>query len=157
MASWLATRGLATLHLRIGRAMENAMSVAGYLAQQAEQQFGSLLEEVRYPGLPSHPDHELANRQLQGGFGSMVSFRLAGNEDVADRFLKAADSLPFCPSLGEASTTLSHPASTSHRDMDDSQRAKLGITGGTIRLSVGIESTEFILKAIEQGLMGAKG
>ena len=157
MASWLATRGLATLHLRIGRAMENAMSVASYLAQQAEQQFGSLLEEVRYPGLPSHPDHELASRQLQGGFGSMVSFRLAGNEEVADRFLKAADSLPFCPSLGEASTTLSHPASTSHRDMDDSQLAKLGITGGTIRLSAGIESTEFILKAIEQGLMGAKG
>lgn len=155
MASWLAARGLATLHLRIARATENAMAVACFLAEESEQQFSLLLEDVQYPGLPAHPDHALASRQLQGGFGSMVSFRLAGDASVADRFLAAAADLAFCPSLGEASTTLSHPSSTSHRGLSDEEGDRLGITAGTIRLSVGIESVEFITSALEQGLVGA--
>jgi cystathionine beta-lyase/cystathionine gamma-synthase len=155
MASWLAARGLATLHLRIARATENAMAVACFLVEKSEQQFSSVLEDVQYPGLPGHPDHALACRQLQGGFGSMVSFRLAGYAGVADRFLSAAAGLAFCPSLGEASTTLSHPSSTSHRGLTDQEGKILGITPGTIRLSVGIESIEFITGALELGLVGA--
>ena len=85
----------------------------------------------------------------------MVSFRLAGDATMADRFLAAAPGLAFCPSLGEASTTLSHPASTSHRRLAENEAAERGITAGTIRLSVGIESIEFITQALEQGLAGA--
>ena len=153
MSSWLATRGLATMHLRMARASENALAVAQFLAEQ--QQAGSLVVDVQYPGLPGHPDHDLASRQLQGGFGAMISFRLAGDSTMADRFLAAAPGLAFCPSLGETSTTLSHPASTSHRGLSEQEAAALGITAGTIRLSVGIESVEFITQALEQGLAGA--
>ena len=85
----------------------------------------------------------------------MVSFRLAGDATMADRFLAAASGLAFCPSLGEASTTLSHPASTSHRRLAENEAAELGITAGTIRLSVGIESTEFIIQELGQGFAGA--
>ena len=157
MASWLAARGIVTLHLRIARATENAMAAARFLVEKREQQFSLLLEDVQYPGLPGHPDHALASRQLQGGFGSMVSFRLAGDASVADRFLAAAPGLAFCPSLGEASTTLSHPSSTSHRGLAEQEGKILGITAGTIRLSVGIESIEFITGALGQGLVGAAG
>ncbi|MEO2023909.1 MAG: PLP-dependent transferase, partial [Pirellulaceae bacterium] len=69
---------------------------------------------------------------------------------AADRFIEAAARFPFCPSLGELSTTLSHPASTSHRKLSEPDRARVGITGGTIRLSVGVESTEYILESLAQ-------
>ena len=85
----------------------------------------------------------------------MISFRLTGDSTMTDRFFAAATGLAFCPSLGETSTTLSHPASTSHRGLSEQEAAELGITAGTIRLSVGIESVEFITEALEQGLAGA--
>ncbi len=153
MNSWLATRGLATLHLRISRAVTNAQTVAQFLAEQLA---AGLIEDVQYPGLESHPDHALACQQLSGGFGHMISFRLAGDADTADQFLAAAESLAFCPSLGEATTTLSHPMSTSHRRLTSDQQQQLGISAGTIRLSVGIESAEFILDALAKGLAAVK-
>lgn len=145
---WLAARGLATMHLRVERACDNALRAAEYLARQAP------VELVDYPGLPSHPQHALAVRQLDGRFGSIVTFRLSGGRPAANAFMKAATHIPFCPSLGEASTTLSHPESTSHRGLTVDARAALGITGGTIRLSVGIESAEFVCDALAQGLRG---
>ena len=85
----------------------------------------------------------------------MVTFRLAGGRAAADAFIAAAaQQIPFCPSLGELSTTLSHPETTSHRGMTGEQRAALGITGGTIRLSVGTESIEFIREALVEALPG---
>lgn len=143
---WLAARGLATLHLRAERASDNALAAARLLAGRAE------VAGVDYPGLATHPDHALAARQLGDRFGSIVTFHLAGGRTATDRFVAAAEHIPFCPSLGELHTTLSHPASTSHRGLSPQARAKLGITDGTIRLSVGTESPEFVAAALAQGL-----
>jgi cystathionine beta-lyase/cystathionine gamma-synthase len=82
----------------------------------------------------------------------MVSFTLRGGTAAAEAFMRAAGHIPFCPSLGELSTTQSHPASTSHRSLSEAARAALGISGGTIRLSVGIESSEAVVAAVDEGL-----
>jgi cystathionine beta-lyase/cystathionine gamma-synthase len=145
---WLAMRGLGTLALRMERASANALEAARYL-QTVEQ-----VAEVFYPGLETHPDHALAARQLTGGFGSVVTFRLRAGAQAADEFIRAAAGIPFCPSLGDLCTTLSHPASTSHRSLSVEQLAALGIDGGIIRLSLGIESAAAIRAALEQGLAG---
>jgi cystathionine beta-lyase/cystathionine gamma-synthase len=144
---WLAERGLATAALRIERACENALAAAELLQSQKQH-----VDRVHYPGLPTHQQHALAKMQLAGRFGTIVSFNLAGGRPAADAFIAAAKQIPFCPSLGELSTTLSHPETTSHRGLTADQRAALGITGGTIRLSVGTESAEFIREALNQGL-----
>jgi cystathionine beta-lyase/cystathionine gamma-synthase len=106
---------------------------------------------VLYPGLDSHPEHELAQRQFGGRFGTMVTFTLAGGLDAARAFIASATEIPFSPSLGDLATTLSHPVSTSHRGLDPAERRRLGIDEGTIRLSLGIESTETVLRRIEAG------
>jgi len=156
---WLAARGIGTLALRAERASQNALSAARYLAGRSE------CEAVHYPGLPTHPDHALAARQFAGPqgpqpgsttlFGSMLAFTLRGGRAAAERFIAAAKQIPFCPSLGDLSTTLSHPESTSHRGLTPDERAALGITGGTIRLSVGVESPEQVTAALAEGLAGA--
>lgn len=143
---WLTARGLATLHLRIERAAANALKAAEFLCGRAE------VAAVDYPGLPRHPDHALACRQFRGGFGTIVAFHLHGGRASADRFIAAATNIPFYPSLGEVCTSLSHPESTSHRGLSPEQRAALGIGGGTIRLSVGCESPEHVLEALQAGL-----
>lgn len=145
---WLASRGLATLHLRVERACSNAQLAAEMLAADPR------VERVDYPGLPSHRDRQLAGRQFTGRYGWMLTFHLAGGRAAADAFLRAARRIPFCPSLGELCTTLSHPQSTSHRSLSDAQRAALGIHGGTIRLSIGTESSDYVLSAIREGLIG---
>ena len=142
---WLALRGLGTLALRLRQACSNAQAAAEFLVTQSQQ-----VESIQYPGLPSHADHAQACRQFKDQFGSIVTFNLAGGQPAADRFIEAAARFPFCPSLGELSTTLSHPASTSHRKLSESDRALVGITGGTIRLSVGVESSEYILESLAQ-------
>ena len=147
--AWLALRGLSTLHLRAERASSNAM-IAARLLDQAHDK----VRNVDYPGLRSHPDHALATDQLTGGFGAMVTFHLAGGRPAAHAFMAAASEIPFCPSLGDVGTTLSHPESTSHRGLSPNERARLGIQGGTIRLSIGTESESFIRNAIQQGLAG---
>lgn len=146
---WLAQRGLATAHLRIERACQNALAAAEFLTSQAPR-----VATVHYPGLADHPQQDLARRQFGELFGTIVTFRLAGGRAAADAFIATARQIPFCPSLGEVSTTLSHPETTSHRGMTAEQRAALGITGGTIRLSVGTESVEFVREALAAGLAG---
>ena len=145
---WLAARGLMTLHLRAKAASENAQAVAKFLC--AQQNF---VENVRYPGLPTHVDHALASNQFGALFGAIVTFDLTGGIAAAEKFIaKISSSIPFAPSLGEVSTTLSHPASTSHRNQTPQQQAALGITGGTIRLSVGTESSESIISSLADAL-----
>jgi len=143
---WLAERGVGTLHLRIERASANALAAAQFLADRPE------VEAVHYPGLSDHPDHALAAGQLAGRYGWMVTFTLRGDLATASRFITAARRIPFCPSLGDLCTTLTHPASTSHRLQSPEARSKLGILDGTIRLSVGIESSQFVLDALAEGL-----
>jgi len=146
--AWLTLRGLTTLHLRVDRACSTAQRVAEFLASHPR------VEHVDYPGLLSHPQHDLAARQFGGRYGSIVTFRLAGGRPAADALIAAAHRIPFCPSLGEACTTLSHPESTSHRSLTPPERLALGVTGGTIRLSVGIESPEFVLESLAEALPG---
>lgn len=147
---WLALRGLGTLGLRIERACENALTVAQFLEKSKS------VRAVYYPGLPEHPDHELARRQFGDRYGTIVTFTLEGGLEAARSFMAASDRIPFCPSLGELSTTLSHPESTSHRGLTTQARQSLGITGGTIRLSLGIESAATIIDAIGHGLANAE-
>jgi cystathionine beta-lyase/cystathionine gamma-synthase len=144
---WLAQRGLVTAHLRVERACHNALAAAEFLKSQAPR-----VAAVHYPGLTNHPHHAVAQRQFGGLFGTIVTFDLAGGRSAADAFIARANQIPFCPSLGEVSTTLSHPETTSHRGLTTEQRSALGITGGTIRLSVGTESIDFIRDALNEGL-----
>ncbi|MBC8351908.1 MAG: aminotransferase class V-fold PLP-dependent enzyme [Planctomycetes bacterium] len=147
--AWLAVRGLATMHLRVERACETAQRVADALCGEGS------VEHVDYPGLPNHFQHDLATKQFGGSYGAIVTFRLAGGRSAADAFIAAAKRIPFCPSLGEATTTLSHPESTSHRGLSSAEREVLGISGGTIRLSIGLESTDFVITAIQEALTAA--
>jgi cystathionine beta-lyase/cystathionine gamma-synthase len=142
---WLAARGLATLALRIERAAANALALAEALAAR----LGAAA--TVYPGLPGHPQHALARRQFGGRFGTIVTCTLPGGRPAVERFL-AGSGIPFCPSLGELSTTLSHPESTSHRGLPPAERAALGIDAGTLRFSLGIESSAAILAAVARGL-----
>ena len=144
--AWLAARGLGTLAVRARVANENAAAAAAHLAEHEK------VERVIYPGLSDHPEHELARRQFAEQYGSMVSFTIRGGAAAVDRFFAAARDIPFSPSLGDLSTTASHPASTSHRGLSDDDRAALGIDAGMIRLSVGIESKAAVLAAVDEGL-----
>jgi cystathionine beta-lyase/cystathionine gamma-synthase len=153
--SWLAARGLQTLTLRWQQAADNAQAIATWLTKQEG------IDAVHFPGLAAHIDHKLAMRQFaaaknaQGQIrcGTLVSFTLAGGWDAATRFIAALhETIPFCPSLGELHTTLSHPASTSHRALMPAERSALGIEDGTIRLSVGIEAVEQIQRNLLAGL-----
>jgi cystathionine beta-lyase/cystathionine gamma-synthase len=143
---WLAARGLGTMALRVERSNDNALSAAEFLA--GELASGA----VQYPGLENHPDHALAARQFLGRFGSIVTFTLPGGTPAATAFMKGASRIAFSPSLGDLSTTLSHPESTSHRSMSPADRRRLGIEGGTIRLSVGIESPDWVRESLAEGL-----
>ena len=142
---WLAERGLATLNLRMHAACRNAAVLAGWLTEQ------NGVAKVIYPGLPNHPDHELAKRQLNGGFGNMLCFELEEGRAAVNRLLRHSG-LPFSPSLGHTTTTLSHPATTSHRYVTAAERRRQGITDGLVRLSVGVEEVGLIQEEIGRGL-----
>ena len=148
---WLAARGLETLALRIDRACANALAVAQHLAGS-----GTPVAAVHYPGLPDHPDHALARRQFSGGWGTLVAFTLRGGWKAAEAFLGSAGEIPFCPSLGETCTTLSHPASTSHRGLTPAERQAIGIEDGTLRLSLGLERPATIMAWLDQGLAAVR-
>ncbi|WP_422924680.1 trans-sulfuration enzyme family protein [Singulisphaera sp. PoT] len=143
--SWLALRGSATLPVRSARACATALTLAGHLA--GDKRVGA----VHYPGLPSHPDHERASRVLRGGFGTILTIDLGGREQ-ADAFIRNAREIPFAPSLGDVATTLSHPATTSHRGQSAEQWARQGITPGLVRLSVGLEHPDDLWHQIDQAL-----
>jgi cystathionine beta-lyase/cystathionine gamma-synthase len=142
---WLVLRSLATLELRVRQACQNAMELARWLADV----YGL---KVTYPGLDSHPDHALANNLLGKVPGHMLCFEVPGGRDGVNRFLRSALRIPFSPSLGDAVTTLSHPATTSHRYVPATQRQAQGISDGLLRLSVGIEPVEEIKHKLVEGL-----
>jgi cystathionine beta-lyase/cystathionine gamma-synthase len=143
---WLTERGLATLSLRMQAASGNAAELAEWLPTQRK------ITRVVYPGRRDHPDHALASRLLQVGYGNMLCFELAGGREAVNRFLHRAPAIPFSPSLGHTATTCSHPATTSHRYVSPAERTRQGITDGLIRLSVGIEDIEDIKRQMADGL-----
>ena len=135
---WLAERGLHSFELRFDRAQANAAILADRLAEQGG------VERVLYPGRTDHPDHTRAKDMLDGNFGNMISFQIGGGREAANRLIQAAPNIPFAPTLGDVATTLSHPASSSHRGLTPEERAAIGITEGFFRVSVGIEDVELI-------------
>lgn len=143
---WLAERGLETLALRMRAASQNAAYLADWLGQLPG------VRRVYYPGLEEHPDHELASDVLQGGFGNMLCFELEGGRDAVNHFMRRAKAIPFSPSLGHTTTTMSHPGTTSHRYVPAVEKRRQGITDGLIRLSVGVEDLAIIQNEIRAGL-----
>jgi len=143
---WLAERGLYTFDLRYDRAVQNAAALADHLAAHPK------VARVLYPGRADHPDAELAAALLGNETGNMVSFEINGDAKAADRMVRAAPELPFAPTLGDVGTTLSHPASSSHRALTPEARAALGISDGFFRVSVGIEPIELLISDFDKGL-----
>ena len=148
---WLAERGIATLAVRMKQAADSTARLAEWLAQTLAIAKNTPLRSVVYPGDTTHPDYRHANKQFESGYANMLVFDLDGGEQAVHRFIQESQ-IAFCPSLGEYTTTLSHPASTSHRLQSSEELAKLGISAGTIRLSVGLESFDWLCTAIERGL-----
>ncbi len=145
-AAWLIARGIRTLPLRVERACDNAMRAAAFLADHQK------VSAVHYPGLPGHPQHDLAKAILDGGFGSMASYELEGGGVAVSNFTRALDMIKFAPSLGESRTTISHPAKTSHRSLSEDERIQSGISDGLIRMSCGIESPQDVIADLDQAL-----
>lgn len=143
--SWLVLRGLKTLHLRMAQHEKNAMAVAKFLAGHAR------VEQVFYPGLPSHPGHELARKQ-QKGFGGMVSFAVKGGVEAAHRVLGCVRLFTLAESLGGVESLIGHPVTMSHASMPREQRDTAGIMETVIRLSVGIEAADDLIADLAQAL-----
>lgn len=146
---WLAERGLMSFHLRYDRAAENAARLADALAGLPG------VKRVIYPGRPDHPDHNRAGRLLAPRFGNMVSFELAGGRAAANALTRAMPAVAFAPTLGDIGTTLSHPASSSHRAVSPEARAAVGITEGFFRISVGVEDAELLIRDFRRGVAAA--
>jgi cystathionine beta-lyase/cystathionine gamma-synthase len=142
--AFLVLRGIKTLPLRMKQHEENGRAVAEFLSTQPK------LSRLAYPGLKSHPQHELALRQ-QKGFGSMMSFDL-GSREAAGRFLGAIKLFLNAESLGGVESLASHSATTTHMALSDEERESLGITPGLVRLSIGIEDKEDLIADLEQAL-----
>ncbi len=145
-AAWLALRGARTLALRMDRSSSNALQLAHALEDMAS------VRQVYYPGLPSHPDHELAQRLLTRGFGSIVSMSVKGGFGAVQRMVQALQLVRFVPSLGDVSTTVSHPAVASHRELSAEEKAAVGIDPSVVRISVGIEDAGDIIADFGQAL-----
>jgi len=146
-AAWLLDRGIRTLDVRLKRHNENAMAVARFFESHPD------VERVIYPGLESHPDHELA-QEIMNGFGGMVSIVLAGGGEAADAFM-AHLQLGICaPSLGGVETLVSQPRVTSHASLTPDERAAQGIPDGFVRLSIGIEAAEDLIEDFDRALAG---
>ncbi len=137
---WLAERGIYTFDLRYQKSQENAAKLADFLAEQPG------VKRVIYPGRKDHPEHERAAKLLNGEFGNMVSFEIEGGRAAANALVRAMPEVAFAPTLGDVGTTVSHPATSSHRLIAEADRQAVGITEGFFRVSVGIEDIE-ILKA----------
>ncbi len=141
MDSWLALRGTKTLALRMRQHDANGRQIAGWLAQR----MGA--ERVFYPGLPSHPQHELARKQMSG-FGGMISVE-TGSLANADKVLRGVKVFSLAESLGGVESLISHPASMTHASVELERRQRLGVTEGLIRLSCGVEDVEDLLADLE--------
>ena len=151
--AWVVLKGMETLGVRVKAQCENALTIARWLEAQPQ------VARVFYPGLPSHPQHELAMRQQSGLGGGVLSFVLKGDSIEAERakafhVIDSCRVLSIATNLGDTKTIISHPATTSHGRLSEEQRQAAGITQGTIRLAVGLEHHEDIQDDLLRGLRG---
>ncbi|AXG73925.1 cystathionine gamma-synthase [Flavobacterium arcticum] len=145
--AYLVLRGIKTLHLRIQRHSENGQKVAEYLEKHPK------VKRVYYPGLESHPNHEIAKKQMHGGFGGMVSFTFASEKkEDSIKFLENVKVFTLAESLGGVESLANHPALMTHASVPEDKRKELGITDDMVRLSVGVEDAEDLLNDLEQAL-----
>ncbi len=142
---WLVLRGIETLPVRMRQHEANALAIAEYLEGHPA------IKRVFYPGLSSHPGHEIAKKQMKG-FGGMVSFELKGNLESVARFLKRLKVFSLAESLGGVASLVAHPATMTHASMPKEHREKVGITNQIIRLSVGLENIEDLIGDLDQSL-----
>ncbi len=145
--AWVLVKGLETLDLRVDRMCENALEIARFLEGH------NSISRVLYPHLDSHPQALLARRQMRKG-GSIVSFELAGGKADAFRFLDALEIIDISNNLGDSKSLITHPATTTHQRLPAEERARLGITDGLVRLSVGLEDVEDLKEDLARALGG---
>lgn len=146
LEAWLSMRGLMTLEIRMDRHSRTALELTSWLEGHPK------VERVHYPGLPSHPQHEVARRELARGFGGMAAFEVVGGVDAGRRFCDALELAWVAASLGGIQTLVCHPASTTHRQLDPAARKVAGIADGLIRLSVGLEDLDDLRADFERAL-----
>ncbi len=142
---FLLLRGIKTLPLRISRHLENAAKIAEFLEGH------DAVERVIYPGLDSHPQHELAKRQMTG-FGAIISVELRGGVEAVRRFVRGARLWTLAESLGGVKSLFCHPTTMTHASVDAAERRRVGISDGLIRLSVGIEDAQDLIEDLDRGL-----
>lgn len=143
--AWLLLKGLETLELRVERQCRTALAIAQFLETHAK------VPRVIYPGLPSHPQYELARRQMSAG-GTVVAFDIAGDKAACFRFLDALRLVDISNNLGDAKSIITHPATTTHSRLKPEARAELGISDGLVRLSAGLEAEADLLRDLDRAL-----
>ncbi len=143
--AWVFLKGLETLSVRMKAHCDNALELARWLEQQPR------VKRVHYPGLPSHPQHQLASEQ-QTGYGGIVAFEVEGGQEAAWNVVDNTRVLSITANLGDAKSTITHPASTTHGRLTPEQKADAGITDGLLRISVGLEDVEDIKRDLARGL-----
>jgi O-succinylhomoserine sulfhydrylase len=141
--AWVLVKSLETMDMRVRRMSENAQAIAEYLETRPE------IKTVRYPGLPSHPDYALAQRQMSGG-GSTIGIEFAGSAEDAFKVMNALRIIDISNNLGDSKTLITHPASTTHRRLSPEVQAEMGITPSVVRLSVGLEYVDDLIKDLDQ-------
>jgi cystathionine beta-lyase/cystathionine gamma-synthase len=142
--SFLCSRGLKTLELRVREQCRTAMNLAEWLRKRSQ------VSRVLYPGLADHPGHALAAKQMDGGFGAMLTFEMKGGFAAAKKFVESTELFQLAVSLGAVESLIEQPATMSHASYDPADRLKHGITDGLIRLSVGLEAYEDLQADLEQ-------
>jgi cystathionine gamma-synthase len=147
MSAFLALRGMQTLELRVHRQNESAMRIATYLEQHEK------IKVVYYPGLPSHPDHEIARKQMTG-FGGMLSFEVNGDFDRTKLFMDRLKIIKLATSLGGVTSLANQPITNTHVALSPENRAKAGISESLVRLSVGVEKVDLLMDDLKQALEG---
>lgn len=144
--AFLINRGLKTLDIRVKKHCESALEIAKYLENHP------MVKRVYYPGLKSHPQHELALKQMKNGFGGIIAFELNATKDESERFINALKLCTLAVSLGDAETLIEHPASMTHSTYTPEALEAAGISESLIRLSVGLEDVEDIIDDLDMGL-----
>jgi O-succinylhomoserine sulfhydrylase len=141
--AWVLVKSLETMDMRVRRMNENAQAIAEYLETRPE------IKSVRYPGLKSHPDYALAQRQMSGG-GSTIGIEFAGSSKDAFKVMNALRVIDISNNLGDSKSLITHPASTTHRRLSPEVQAGMGITPSVVRLSVGLEHVDDLIKDLDQ-------
>jgi O-succinylhomoserine sulfhydrylase len=144
--AWVLLKGLETLQLRVREQARSALAIARFLETKRE------VSRVLYPGLESHPQHALAKRQMNGGFGTVVAFEINGGQTAAFRFQNSLRLVDISNNLGDSKSLITHPWTTTQQKLTEGEKFAMGVTEGLVRLSVGLEDVEDLIEDIDSAL-----